>query len=173
MKRRTAVLAALVVALVVCMGVTPALAYFTDSTEASGGLAIGTKSTTHMDEEYADGVKHVTVTNDAESTVAVFVRARVYSTEAVSISGEGWTAEGDWYVYGEAVDPDKSTAPLDVKITFPSRKKADKDPKGYEIGDNFNVVVVYESTPAKYDKNNNPAPDWSLVYDTVSEERGK
>ncbi len=164
MKRRTAVLAALVVALVVCMGVTPALAYFTDTTEANGGLVIGTKSTTHMDEEYADGVKHVTVTNDAESTVAVFVRARVYTTEAVAISGEGWTAEGDWYVYGEAVDPDKSTAPLDVKITFPS---------GYETGDNFNVVVVYESTPATYDENNKPAPDWSLAYDTVAEERGK
>ena len=172
MRRRIAVLIALV-ALVMCMGVTPALAYFTDSTEASGGLVIGTKSTTHMDEEYADGVKHVTVTNDEKSTVAVFVRARAYSTEKITVSGEGWAAEGDWYVYGEAVDPGDSTTPLDVEITFPTRKKADKDPKGYEIGDNFNVVVVYESTPAKYDENNNPAPDWSLVYDTVAEERGK
>lgn len=173
MKRRTAVLAALAVALVVCMGVTPALAYFTDSTEASGGLVIGAKSTTHMNEEYADGVKHVTVENDAQSTVAVFVRARAYSTEKVSVSGAGWTAQGDWYVYGEAVAPGESTAPLDVSIAFPKRKAADNDPSGYEIGDNFNVVVVYESTPATYDENNNPAPDWSLIYDTAVEERGK
>ena len=163
MRRRIAVLVALV-ALVMCMGVTPALAYFTDSTEASGGPVIGIQPTTHIEEEYADGVKHVTVANDEKSTVAVFVRARAYSAETITVSGEGWTAEGDWYVYGEAVNPGESTAPLDVKITFP---------EGYEIGDNFNVVVVYESTPAKYDENNNPAPDWSLIYDTVAEERGK
>ena len=110
-----------------------------------------------MDLENADelGASPLTFSNRAETKTVNF------------------TADGDWYVYGEAVDPGKSTAPLDVTITFPTRKKADNDPSGYEIGDNFNVVVVYESTPAKYDKNNDPAPDWSLVYDTVSEERGK
>ena len=91
MKRRTAVLAALVVALVVCMGVTPALAYFTDTTEANGGLVIGTKSTTHMDEEYADGVKHVTVeadaiestTSSASSTFSTTAKPTVSPTESL------------------------------------------------------------------------------------------
>ena len=175
MKRKATILAALAIVLVLCMGIAPAWGYFTDTTMASGSLKIGVKPSTDIHETYGQGVKHVTISNDADATTAVFVRARVYSSLEYAAAGTGWSgpdAEG-WYTYADAVAPGGTTAALDVTITFP-KVETDEDGKikDSEYGTNYNVVVVYESTPAQYDENGQPKPDWNLVLDTVVEERG-
>lgn len=172
MKRKATVLAVVAFVLVMCMGIAPAWAYFTDTTMASGSLEIGVKPSTDIHEEYGEGIKHVTVKNNDDASAAVFVRVRVYSPVECEVSGEGWTGpDADWYYYGEAIDPGKETKVLDVKITFP-KVKVEGETDGAMPGDNFNVVVVYEATPAVYDDQGNPAPDWNNVIDTVEEEGG-
>ncbi len=49
-----------------------------------------------------------------------------------------------------------------MKISFP----AGEEP---EEGDEFNVVVVYESTLVLYDKDGNPYADWSNVLTSYEE----
>ena len=79
-------------------------------------------------------------------------------------AGTNWSAaDADgWMTYSQAVEPGASTESLDIKITFPDAKQ----------GDNYNVVVVYQSTPAQYDSQGNPTPDWSQVLDEATEKEG-
>ena len=40
---------------------------------------------------------------------------------------------------------------------------------GLEVGDQFNVIVIYESTPVLYDEGGNPLPaDWNATLDVVT-----
>ncbi len=50
------------------------------------------------------------------------------------------------------MNPGEETPELLVKI---------KDHPKDENGQEFNVVVIYESTPVRYDENGNPYFDWS------------
>ena len=54
--------------------------------------------------------------------------------------------------------------PLIIEINDVPVDEAD----GAEAGDNFNVVVVYESTPVQYDANGDPFADWSIQLDKVT-----
>ena len=165
MRRNAVILAVLAFALVLGMGIAPAWAYFTDSTMASGAIEIETAPpTTHIHESVKDGVKYVSIENDASSKTAVFVRARVFTTLEYTAAGTNWSAaDADgWMTYSQAVEPGASTESLDIKITFPDAKQ----------GDNYNVVVVYQSIPAQFDSQGNPTPDWSQVLDEATEKEG-
>lgn len=173
MNRKATILAAVAFVLVMCMGIAPAWAYFTDTTNASGTIPIGIEPSTDITEEFDELGKHVTIVNDEDATAAVFVRVRVYSPVECQVAGEGWSGPEDgWYYYGEAVAPGGKTTVLDAKITFPKAKESGAA-EGAEVGDNFNVIVVYESTPAVYDENGNPAPDWNNVLDSGEDEGGR
>lgn len=166
MKRKTTLLAALAIASVLGMGIAPAGAYFTDSSTANGGIPIGITPSTDFYEWYENGVKHLTVTNSADASSPVFVRARAYTSLPTTIAGSGWTAADDgWYYYGPAIAPGGTSEDLTVTIQFPTIRSTD-EPNGAEIGDNYNIIVVYESTPAIYDAQGNPAPDWSYILDS-------
>lgn len=165
MKRNALILAVLAFALVLGMGIVPAWAYFTDSTMASGSIEIETAPpTTHIHEWVKDGVKEVSIENDASSPAPVFVRARVFTSLVFTAAGTNWSAaDADgWMTYSEAVEPGASTERLAISAEFPEAKQ----------GDNYNVVVVYQSTPAQYDNQGNPTPDWSQVLDEATEKEG-
>ena len=180
MKKATLLLAALAFALVMAMGVAPAWAYFTDTTMASGALDIEAgPTTTHFHEWYGTKTKHLQVENAEDAAAPVFVRAKAFGPESSDlelkwdIKGEGWTAADDgWYVYGTAVDPGKSTNELTVSLVFP-KVKSETQPSGSVYGDNYNVIVVYESTPARYDDAGNPDPDWGDTLDSETEENNE
>jgi len=166
MRRNAVILAVLAFALVLGMGIAPAWAYFTDSTMASGAIEIetATQHKTHIHEWVKDGVKHVSIENDASSSTAVFVRARVFTSLKYTTAGTNWSAaDADgWMTYSQAVEPGASTDSLDISITFPDAKQ----------GDNYNAVIVYQSTPAQSDSQGNPTPDWSQVLDEATEKEG-
>ena len=162
MNRRSKLLLACIamgVVLVLGLGIGPARAYFTDWTEANGGLPISVTPTTDLKETYGARVKHVVVTNDG--TAPVFVRARAYASLPLEIAGEGWTQDGEWWVYDRAVPGKKDgaageTSELTVTLQFP---------EGATENDGYNVVVVYESTPVQYHADGTPNPDWGFVLD--------
>ena len=152
------ILCFIALALVLMVGITPALAYFTTRVSANGGYTIDLTSTTSIDEEFSDWEKRITVTNTKGEPV--FVRARAYAGSAITLvySGEGWKAgEDGWYYYDSALSEGQSTeTPLCVQIqNIP--EAADKA--------SFNVAVVYESTPVQYKADGTAYADWTMTLD--------
>lgn len=175
-KRKLVPLISLVAVLVLSIGIAPASAYFTDSSTTNGGLSIHVKPTTQIREWNKDGLKHVIISNSDNADGPVFVRARVYSTLDYSeTSGVGWVKSGDWYYYGAAENnltallKGQSANELVVKVKFPERRQ-ETEPEGFDIDDNRNAIVVYESTPAIFKTDEESGitysdADWSFTLD--------
>ena len=169
MKRKPLIAAALAVALVFGAAIAPASAYFTDTTQATGSQAVKVGTTTRIHEWYAERQKHVTISNDEDSAEPVWVRAKVFSPVEYNAVGEGWPTSPDadgWYEYADVVQPGASAREFIVTLTFPT-VQSETQPDGAVYGDNVNVVIVYESTPAKHaaDGKSYEAPDWANVQD--------
>ena len=167
--RKIPVIAALACALLVSANAVPAFAYFTDTSAANGGLTLGIVPKTDISEKYATGTKHVVITNDETATSPVFVRARVFASDAfsTSIGGSNWSgpdAQG-WYEYANPVEAGGATDELTVSITFPP-VSSDQDVSGAQIGDNYNIVIIYESTPVLYDEAGDAYADWEFILDS-------
>ena len=166
--RKTLCLAAAAVCLAGSLAVGSALAYFTTYATADGGARVILEpSQTELEEEIYDKTKHIAVRNDGDTDC--FVRVQVLTGELykdiLEIHGNGWTRDPEpdedgfyYYTYKDivpagTVTPDELT--VEIKISQ------------LESTDDFNVIVVQESTPVLYDENGNPYADWSLVLDTV------
>ena len=169
MKHISLPLASVAVALVIAMGIAPAWAYFTDSSTASGTLTLDSpKFVPDIKEWYGQRVKHVVITNSDEATMPIYVRVRVYVPQALTakIAGTNWTGPVDeWYEYSEIVAPGGATGELTVELTFPPVQSPEA-PKGAVVGDNYNVVVVYQATPVLYKSDGTPYADWSYTLDS-------
>ena len=166
-------------AAVLTTGVNSALAYFTTYTTAEGGLP-------EITETFDSKTKHLVITSDADSE-PVYIRARAFCARyevAYQSSPEGiWTqesgvwnkvvpggeADGDWYYYKEIVPGGGSAATLDVVIDIPPVPEGNEPGQTKpEDGESFNVIVIYESTPVRYDENGEPYADWSETLDVVT-----
>ena len=123
-------------------GIGGAYAYFTTNAQASGRQTISLGDQTTIEENYGSWQKSVRIKNEDTSSQAVYVRARAFASDDFpvdqnQISGTNWTPEGEWYVYGAPVEPGGYTEILNVPV-----EGEGKEPR------EFNVVIVYETTPA-------------------------
>lgn len=163
MKRKNILLAALAVSLTLSAGAGSAWAYFTTYTDAAGGytLELGDK-TTITEEEPTNWTKHVVITSQEDSQ-PVYVRARAFcgsDYELLYSDGSGkWSPSDDgYYYYSDILNAGESTEMLDIKI--------ENIPEEVKNGDNFNVVVIYETTPVRYREDGTPYADWSAKLNT-------
>jgi len=165
MKKSSKISLTLALVMVIAAMVIPAWSYFTTYAQARGGVVINLGETSKIRESFDSWKKTLVVENEDEN-VTVFIRAKAFSGYATSGVGEGWTlnAEDGYYYYADPVAPGGETKPLVVTITPPDGK--------HEEGDTFNVVVIYESTPARYDEKGIATYDWSEVLNIVTEEGG-
>lgn len=149
-KRLTGILVCVALVSVIFAGIRPASAYFTTYAEAKGMRTIHLGDVTRITEEFKDWKKEVKITNNSKSAKPVYIRVRAIAGSAYPLEypvtdgwtkGEGWEDGKDgWWGYGTPVLPGKATDLLTVEI---------KDvPVTPEVGDSFNVIIVYESTPA-------------------------
>lgn len=158
MKKTKYLLALLAAGAVLSAGIGQAMAYFTTYAQAEGGFTVRLGDETNIREDFDDWKKILTIKNE-EGSEPVFVRARAfYAPDSLSLSydGTGWSREPDkdgYVYYSEPVPGGKTAEPLKVSIS--------KIPEDIAKGDIFNVVVIYESTPALYDEEGNPNPDWN------------
>ena len=156
MKRKTITLTLLSIMLVLSMGIGSAWAYFTDSSMATGGLVIEEPTTT-ITEEYGPGTKDITIAN-----TSVFASKDL----GADASGANWSGSIDsWYTYDVPLAPSGQEGdhadPLNVTFRLTLPKRPD-NPHGAEVGDVYNVTVVYESIPVTYDANGDAvAPTWN------------
>ena len=150
------------IALIAGASIRSAWSYFTTYATAKGGYIIHLGDETEITEEYSDWTKKIQIKSEADSE-PVYVRAKGFCSEydLVYSGSDKWSpGEGGWYYYSDIVKGGEVTDVLEVQI---------KDvPKGTdtEEGDNFNVIVVYESTPVLYDSDGNPYADWTKTVDT-------
>lgn len=157
---------AIAAALLAIASVGVTYSYFTTYATAKGTIELPLDQRTEIDEEFGDWTKSVTISNTAPagnaSSMTVFVRAKGFAGAAYPLvySSDGsWTLGDDgYYYYGEPLAPGQTTSKLDVKITGVPEDAADDAA--------FNVVVVYETTPALYRADGTPYADWSDVLDT-------
>lgn len=181
-KKLLVVLAAVALLTASTVGIGKAYAYFTTNAQASGRQTVSLGDQTTITEDFKPGswTKTVRITNNSTSSQAVFVRARAFAGAEypLTIAGTNWTQDGDWYVYGTPgtpiegipVEPGGVTSDLSVQI---GGKPTDRtvDPR------EFNVVIVYETTPAVQNGYANGAvqyePYSSAVWDRTTEEGGQ
>ncbi len=164
MKKSKWILPALLAAsLVIAASIPSAMAYFTTYTEASGVLPLDLGNETTIEEPtVTDWTKHVVVTNTGDADV--FIRARAFAASAYKLtySGTGWSDGGDgyWY-YADPIAPAGETQELLIAIGDIPTEVAE--------GDEFNVAVVYESVPVRYDENGAAFADWTQTVHTVQD----
>lgn len=157
MKKKSILLLALTVVLVLAAAIQPAIAYFTTYAQARGNkpLSLGD---TWIEERFEEWVKYISVHNEPGENggMSVYVRARAFSGAAYPLSydyDETYWVEGNdgYYYYTEILEPGMSTGydestgvdrRLKVSITRPAQA---------EDGDSFNVPVVYETVPVVRD----------------------
>ena len=157
MKRRTpwtALLTCWALILVLGVGVTPSLSYFTTYVTAEGGYDIvlkQVKSELHEDYDYNAKAKNIQIENVGEVDCYVRVRVLAGSTVGLSFSGDGWYQDGNYWYYRDIVKPGEITGLLQAKIDHD--QTSDRE---------YNVIVISECTPVLYDKDGNPYADWTL-----------
>ena len=161
MKRSTLLMAALAVVLVLGVSLGTATAYFTTYARAQGGYTIELGEQTEIYERFSQWTKHVIVTSE-EGSEPVFVRVRAFWGETYDVvydGGDSWTegSDGFWYCR-DILKGGEDTPELDIHIV--------NVPSDVEVGDGFNIVVVYETTPVLYDADGAPYADWSMTLDT-------
>lgn len=154
-KNKNLILAASAICLVLSATVNTASSYFTTYAEAKGGYTIELGSHTDISEKFSGWVKYVTITS-AEDSKPVYVRAKAFSGSQYTLeySGSGWVLGNDgYYYYDKILNPSESTGELLVEISGV--------PVNPDVENDFNVVVVYESTPVVYDESGTAYADWN------------
>ena len=152
-KRMNIISAALAVGLVCISSVHNANAYFTTYVTAKGGYEVSWKHREHINEEFRDWSKYITITSE-EGSVPVYVRVKAFagSTYQLVYEGNQWTYKDGYYYYNSPLPGGGTTEVLRVGI--------DNIPVNLKDGMNFNVVVVYETIPAHYGVDPGDA-DWT------------
>ena len=155
MKHKRLLLFLLTVILIACMSVGAAHAYFTDSVDVKGGYVLNIGYTPPIYERI-DGNKHVWFQSE-KNAPTVFVRARAYTGAAFQTylkytPGENWVigATGEFYYYILPLEAEGKTTELQINVT------SQLFPSGALPGDEINVIVVYESTPAIFTEDGEP-----------------
>lgn len=163
-KRKQIIMAGLILILVVSCGIGSAWAYFTTNARAEGSKMISFSDTDIHEDPPENNTKQVIITNNEDSSVDVFVRARAYVGEEYEITVQeenGWSGSEDgWSYYASPLAPGESSETLLIGIEnvldIPDEEKE---------GGFVNVAVVYECIDASYDENGNvltpTADDWN------------
>ena len=146
MKIRKAIPVLMAVGLIFAGQINSANAYFTTYVTAKGGYVVSWEHHEEMTETFSEWTKYVTIASKADS-VPTFIRVKVFGDTKydLKIMGNDWeyNPADDFYYYKKDLQGGQITTPLSVKIS--------NIPVSPREGDNFNVVVVYESIVAEYE----------------------
>jgi hypothetical protein len=169
MKKQRLILTAAAVSatLIIASSIGSAFAYFSTYERALGGYVVHLGDYEEITEDFQDWTKKVVVTNKTNSTESVFVRVKAFAGQSVDLiysADADWTPGADgYYYYGKVLAPGETSSQIDVKI---ANIPQTVDPKS------FNVVVVYEAAPAKYQPDGTAIPDWDQKFDVTYEQGG-
>jgi hypothetical protein len=169
--KHTISLAVCALALAAGLTVRPAMAYFTDYTEASGAVKISVADpNATIDEKVSDMTKKIKITNNGAEPC--FVRVKAIAADKYTLtrgenSNENWqyNEEDEYYYYNQPLAVSDTTGELNIKIGW----------NGTEDTEDFNVVIIQEATKVLYKENGEPYADWTrkISTDQNSQEGGQ
>lgn len=165
MKKRI-YLAAAALAIVATLGIGSAMAYFTTYVLADGGVELSMGSSITIPKEEMDlHYKIVSIENTGDYDCYVRVKAFVGAEngELVFSDVDGkWTpgADGYWH-YSDIVKPGETTSTIKIAVNGLLVEP--------EEGEAFNVIVVEECTPVRFDENGNAYADWEKGAEILNE----
>lgn len=169
--KKTGLLSAVALGMLVLVTLEGASAYFTTYVSAGGSQVVHMGSETQLHEELSNMTKHISITNTSPIHDC-FVRVKVFHSSEVEVSytdrseeGSLWRyseEDGYWY-YGPVLPAGASTEVLDAKIG--------NLPESFDR-ESFNVVVIQECTPVVYDEAGSAKADWNTVYTDYEEVEG-
>ena len=137
--RRNTILLTIALVLVLSLAIGLTMAYFSDHTEAKGGVTVTLGGETTIDEEQGDGYKIIKINNTGSTDVVV--RVAVYGPGEITFSNaNGWTQSGDYVYYTKVLPAGQSTSAIRA-----SWDEVDTD-------DDYDVVVIHESEQAVYNE---------------------
>lgn len=175
----------LAAALLLGVAAGPARAYFTASDEANGGLVIKGPDTGMLEKYGNGLKEVTIVNKEDSVPVWVRAKVFAAAELNPTVSGEGWTEiANDWWQYNDYLEPGEKVAnPLLVKVEWQEFKKrinTEEDTITTPIagsttgtdqggedggtstvainkadGTNYNIIVVYEAQPVKFDADGN------------------
>ncbi len=128
--------------------VSPAMAFFTANTEASGVRGIRFGVDTELEEDIQEHAKLIQIKNKGESPC--WVRAMVFYGESsengltpeVTVEGDNWTKGDDgWYYYTKVLEAPENEG--DEKLTDVLKAAYEVPEKAPE----YDIIVVYEYMP--------------------------
>lgn len=182
MKRRNLIISLFALLLIACAVITPAVAYFTDNTNASGATPLYFYREERIEEKVVGLKKSVRIQNTGgahpELADPVWIRAKAAVGQTyvqyLTVSGTGWSgpdSEG-WYYYYKPIMPPRDGNPgeytnyLDVSMEGLPKPE---DMSDFHIS-SFGIAVTFESTTAFYDEDGVHFldADWSATLDTGS-----
>lgn len=180
MKKKNIIPAVLAAGLVLSASVGSAWAYFTTYVEAQGGYTLSLGDETTIRENFGSWRKSLLVTSD-EGSEPVYVRARAFSGELYPVAysdmdqgkypvkyddkdypyneGGVWTPNADgYYYYSNILYGGGHTNVLEVTIQDVPEDVTEKE---------FNVVVIYETTPVQYREDGTPYGPEEIDWDAA------
>ena len=169
MKIKNVIMTALVTGMLLAGTVGSVYSYFTTNAEATGSASISLGSRTEVEEDFSAWTKRVAITSKKDSK-PVYVRVKAFCGSEYSLTysdEEGnWTPGSDgYYYYTPIVNAGETTTILKVLIG--------NVPEDVKEGDEFNVIVIYETTPVQYREDGTPYADWSVKLTTGTTEGGE
>lgn len=166
--------AAAVIALAGSLTVSPAMAFFTANTGASGVRGIRFGVDTKLEEEIVNSEKQVRVRNTGKSPC--WVRAKIFYGESgteglapsVTVEGINWSQGDDgWYYYTELLEaPEREE---DEKVTELLKVS-------YEAPENapdYDIIVVYEYMPFMGEEEGGGRAAWEKADWKQKADRGR
>ncbi|MBR2512381.1 MAG: hypothetical protein IKE49_04855 [Firmicutes bacterium] len=159
-------LTALVTAVLLLMTTTgAAFAYFSDYDIGYADLALHLKGQTVIDEQIHEGDKTISIKNTGNA--AVVTRVRIIGTDMLKITFDDqsdWEQHGNFYYYTKLLAPGANTSAINAKLSV-TEKQAEM------IGDTFDIIVVHDSAPAVFGKNNKvkKPKGWEYIPDIKAE----
>lgn len=160
MKKKTLAIASMAMILVASMSIKPAMAYFTATQEAEAKIAIEIgDSELETEDSVTDMVKTISVKNTSSFEAYIRVKAIVASNcKVTQKDSPNWELKDDGYYYFKnVVAAGESTDSLSLAIETSSNE-------------DFNVVIIEESTKVHYDENGNPYADWTYTLENEQRE---
>lgn len=171
MKKTNKFFLALAMVMLIVAMIIPAWSYFTTYAQARGGYQVHLKEDSRIKEgDVVNWTKPITISS-TETSEPIYVRVKAFcgdDKKLVYSADEGWTDGNDGYWYYDAVlEPGQTTENiLNINI------QGAKDPEDATPDDSFHVVVIYESTPARYRADGTPYANWKEILNQVVEEGG-
>ena len=156
------------VSLLLILGITvkSTMSYFYTYTDAKGSFTVSLDDESFIEEDPPTlNIKNLKISNTGKDPIFVRVKAILPDPEVAKLSqaskDAGWTEKGqdDFYYYTKVLE---SGDMIEIKFDL-------NMPESLKAGEEYNIVLLYEATPALYNETDGWHANWDHIIPPDSE----